>query len=128
MTSVNARGNNLKSVTAESRSACSHASPACPVCKLMLLGRYAYKAIARKLNGASRPLTTASTSSISTRRSTSTSRRSAVRRARTRRRIRAFTPIREWCARLPEAKTRGYEPGRFFYVRGGRCEQARATG
>lgn len=40
-----------------------------------------------------------------------------------------FTPLRELYAQIPEARSRGYKPGRFsFNISGGRCEACRGDG
>ncbi|MBU1086044.1 MAG: excinuclease ABC subunit UvrA [Candidatus Omnitrophica bacterium] len=40
-----------------------------------------------------------------------------------------FSPIRDFFSQMPEAKIRGYKPGRFsFNVKGGRCESCQGDG
>jgi excinuclease ABC subunit A len=40
-----------------------------------------------------------------------------------------FAPIRDWFSEMPEARTRGYKPGRFsFNLKGGRCEACQGDG
>ena len=40
-----------------------------------------------------------------------------------------FTPLRDLYSQLPDAKVRGYKPGRFsFNVKGGRCERCQGAG
>src|SRR5881227_3274617 len=131
---VNARGNNLKHVTAEiPLGLFTCVTGVSGGGKSTLLVDTLYKAIARKLNGASEaPAPHDRIEGLEHLDKVIDIDQSPI--GRTPRSnpatyTGAFTPIREWFAGLPEAKARGYEPGRFsFNVKGGRCEACQGDG
>ena len=131
---INARGNNLKNVTAEIPLGLFTAvTGVSGGGKSTLLVDTLYKAVARRLNGAEEgpaphdrleglehidKIIDIDQSPIG-----------RTPRSNPATYTGAFTPIREWFAGLPEAKARGYEPGRFsFNVKGGRCEACQGDG
>jgi excinuclease ABC subunit A len=131
---VNARGNNLKNVTAEiPLGLFTCITGVSGGGKSTLLIDTLYKAVARKLNNASEgpaphdrieglehidKIIDIDQSPIG-----------RTPRSNPATYTGAFTPIREWFAGLPESKARGYEPGRFsFNVKGGRCEACQGDG
>src|SRR5213080_1127619 len=131
---INARGNNLKHVTAEiPLGLLTCVTGVSGGGKSTLLVDTLYKAIARKLNGASEaPAPHDRIEGMEHLDKVIDINQSPI--GRTPRSnpatyTGAFTPIREWFAGLPEAKARGYEPGRFsFNVKGGRCEACQGDG
>jgi excinuclease ABC subunit A len=131
---VNARGNNLKNVDAEiPLGLFTCVTGVSGGGKSTLLVDTLYKAIARKLNGASEaPAPHDRIEGLEHLDKVIDIDQSPI--GRTPRSnpatyTGAFTPIREWFAGLPEAKARGYEPGRFsFNVKGGRCEACQGDG
>jgi excinuclease ABC subunit A len=131
---VNARGNNLKNVTAEiPLGVFTCITGVSGGGKSTLLIDTLYNAVARKLNGAS--LAPAPHDRIEGLEhidkiiDIDQSPIGRTPRSNPATYTGAFTPIREWFAQLPEAKARGYEPGRFsFNVKGGRCEACQGDG
>src|SRR5438128_283956 len=134
LTLVNARGNNLKNVSAEiPLGLFTCVTGVSGGGKSTLLVDTLYKAIARKLNGASEaPAPHDRIEGLEHLDKVIDIDQSPI--GRTPRSnpatyTGAFTPIREWFAGLHEAKARGYEPGRFsFNVKGGRCEACQGDG
>ncbi len=131
---VNARGNNLKNVTAEvPLGLFTCITGVSGGGKSTLLIDTLYKAIARKLNNASDPPAPhdriEGLEHIDKIIDIDQSPIGRTPRSNPATYTGAFTPIREWFAGLPEAKARGYAPGRFsFNVKGGRCEACQGDG
>ena len=131
---VNARGNNLKNITAEiPLGLFTCVTGVSGGGKSTLLIDTLYAAVARKLNGAS--LAPAPHDRIEGLQhidkiiDIDQSPIGRTPRSNPATYTGAFTPIREWFAGLPEAKARGYAPGRFsFNVKGGRCEACQGDG
>ena len=131
---VNARGNNLKNITAEiPLGLFTCVTGVSGGGKSTLLVDTLYKALARRLNGASEaPAPYDRIEGLEHLDKVIDIDQSPI--GRTPRSnpatyTGAFTPIREWFAGLPESKARGYEPGRFsFNVKGGRCEACQGDG
>ena len=131
---VNARGNNLKNVTAEiPLGLFTCVTGVSGGGKSTLLIDTLYKTIARKLNNASEAPAPCDRieglEHIDKIIDIDQSPIGRTPRSNPATYTGAFTPIREWFAGLPEAKARGYEPGRFsFNVKGGRCEACEGDG
>ncbi len=131
---INARGNNLKNVSAEiPLGLFTCVTGVSGGGKSTLLIDTLYKAIARKLNNASEPPAPhdriEGLEHIDKIIDIDQSPIGRTPRSNPATYTGAFTPIREWFAGLPEAKARGYEPGRFsFNVKGGRCEACQGDG
>jgi excinuclease ABC subunit A len=131
---VNARGNNLKNITAEiPLGLFTCVTGVSGGGKSTLLIDTLYKAIARKLNNASEGAAPhdriEGLEHIDKIIDIDQSPIGRTPRSNPATYTGAFTPIREWFAGLPEAKARGYEPGRFsFNVKGGRCEACEGDG
>ena len=131
---VNARGNNLKNVTADLPLGLFTAiTGVSGGGKSTLIVDTLYKAVARRLNGAyEHPAPHDAIEGLEHLDKVIDIDQSPI--GRTPRSnpatyTGAFTPMREWFAGLPEAKARGYQPGRFsFNVKGGRCEACQGDG